>query len=432
MKETFKKAAVGCAKEVAKEVTRSTFSGRRYYHRSYHRHSEDRAMIRVGRLFAVDIPSKKPIKDLLLIGTGLAGVGATYYLAKKYIDYKFKEKENEIDDENQPDDIQTTVPEVREKPLSEVINYGKNAPNETIGGFIYSDTNTLIFGPRGSGKSTLAFQIAFAAANGTELTCFPKRGKIAPPQEVIFIDTEMSESSLASRYHDQLKGIVNIKRVSELNTGEKILAYIEEKTESLKGNRLTVILDNLSMTDFYRNPKRSRDFYSQLQVIQNRALEQRGKRLSVILVGHTQKNVKQGMLLDSSNFEGTNNLGNFAKNIIGINMTEKKGIFFIQILKDRDGDLGNNVFVEVRTEKPYPQFCLYYEEEKRSFAERIKGKNFKAGEGIPPELILRQIAMDHTDENGLSLRSLGEKYGVSQTTINKWITVFQEGNKNNK
>ncbi len=237
-------------------------------------------------------------------------------------------------------------------PVQEVINYTYSIFNPEIRyekkhyllyPLIKEGQLGIIFGKSGEGKSIFSMEIAnFIAKGSSDWQDFQVETE---PQNVAYIDFELSASSLSSRYkkgkfHENLK-IVNVSNYefnSLVGYGNKIEARIKRSLDYIeviaeKTNSKILFVDNLSnIADSVEQASDADRFISDLYG------RLKAKGLTVIFLGHTPK-VSCNSPLTMNSLKGSSSLAKTFEVMIGFQRSSyDKNLSYIKQIKTRDVD----------------------------------------------------------------------------------------------
>jgi KaiC/GvpD/RAD55 family RecA-like ATPase len=225
------------------------------------------------------------------------------------------------------------------QPLVSIIEENKDKPDaKMLAGEMWREGEiNIFFAPQNVGKSLLAVQIGVAIAKGESE--FPDYFKVeTPPQEVIYLDLELSSRQLTKRYResgleDKRFIIANID--SNSNNKRRLVDQFFDVLPQI-GDAKVVIIDNLSALDpDLENAKEA------TELIQKVKRYASGKGISVMLISHTPK--LAGGELKMQSLKGSSQLGNLVDSCFAIADTKFRNRVYLKQLKSRDNE---KVFIE--------------------------------------------------------------------------------------
>ena len=86
---------------------------------------------------------------------------------------------------------------------------GEEPKRKICGAFLYENTITYFFSRTNYGKTLLAFQMAYAAATGTNLALADQLWNHCEPMKVLMVDLEMEAQDLFERHNIALKNMAH-------------------------------------------------------------------------------------------------------------------------------------------------------------------------------------------------------------------------------
>ena len=275
----------------------------------------------------------------------------------------------------------------------------------------------VIFGPTGYGKSALVTQMGIEAAEGKATELFPN-SQACRPQKVIYLDSELNDDDITSRYgnyyYEFPEGLVRYE--ISFDTSEQFSDCLDQLVSNESGDSV-VIVDNLTTICPALNGEKVKEFFRRLKITQLNA-RNRGVNLTVVLVGHTTK----GCTNDSvglKDLTGSYNLSAMATAVFSVKpVPDKLNLIEFEILKSRRKNSGASSFLLERVEEPYLHF-RYYEEVLENDTQSLNDDSKVDSYDDVAEMV-------HMHEQGISLRDIGDEFKISHTTVSRKIKAFIE------
>ena len=211
----------------------------------------------------------------------------------------------------------------------------------------------IIFGKSGEGKSIFAMEIANFIAKGKSDWDFFRVD--TDPQKVLYINFELSQSSLANRYKANkfsndltILTMLNYEYNNFLQYGQKNEVRLNKSLDTieqlaLKYDTKIIFIDNLSnIADSVEQASEADRFISDLYG------RMKAKNITIIFLGHTPK-VSNSSAITQNQLKGSSSLSKTFEVMIGFQRSNNdKNISHIKQVKTRDVD---NIFDELNVAK---------------------------------------------------------------------------------
>ncbi len=300
-----------------------------------------------------------------------------------------------------------------------------------IGDLIREREVSILFSDEKTGKTALAIQFAIAAAKGTNLF---ERADLFPnecaPMKVQIFDFEMENRELYDRYSDAQTGEMYLFGENLIRTvlnpdcydlraaPERMIAAVEAEIE--KHQPQFVIIDNITwIVKENKDADIAADFMAKMLQLQ------RKHGLSVVVIAHTPKR-NTSELLQSKDLQGSKNLVNFCKNLIGVAASRKdKPIRYIKHIFSRNGPVlydENNV-IECSLDKEPGSALLRWN--LIGFTKEIEHLT------VPEQTVSEDELMEgifHRHNKNMSLENIRKdmNLGWSKWTISRKLAAWKE------
>jgi len=296
---------------------------------------------------------------------------------------------------------------------------GEEPKRKICGAFLYENTITYFFSRTNYGKTLLAFQMAYAAATGTNLALADQLWNHCEPMKVLMVDLEMEAQDLFERHNIALKNmdprwIGNLQYLHEdpgdnMLFGNDLLLKIEEQI--VQHQSKLVIIDNLSkLLPDSLNPEKVTKVISSLRRIKQRT------QTSFLVIGHTTKG-NSGLAIQESDYFGSSMVQNFFSEVFYLDTTPEEKFFLCQVKTKRPECWKKEVPVFTRGEHPKLGIGFNYEgmrsiEEVQlpltlGTSDKPKKRNLK---GFVPEIAI-------LDREGVNRARIAELLDVSRATL---------------
>lgn len=300
-----------------------------------------------------------------------------------------------------------------------------------VGDLITCGGINILYGPTGLGKSILVEQIGIETAEG-KASCLVPNSEKCTPQNVKYLDSELDENDICSRYGKYGYFFPENLERSEIifESPEKFADYIE-KLASQETSDSLYIIDNLLTICPALNGEKSKSFFRKLKGIQ-RETRKRGVILTFIIVGHTTKNYTGGPI-QLKDLSGSFNVSAMATGIYGITPYLSSGkLIQLEVLKSRRKcDIGTKYILE-KQEKPYVHFsyCEVVPTTKMS-CDSVSDTS-QVGQSVANSTTASPVNGQQNDvinmiqmqQNGYSLRKIGKKFNISHSQVKRKIKEY--------
>lgn len=307
------------------------------------------------------------------------------------------------------------VPE-EPRDFTEIVGEGTDAGSVQRIQSEYINGGDLVFlwGTSGVGKSAIIGQIALSFSMGKPSGLFPGE-EANNPLPVLWIDTEMEKHNHALRYGKIVgsipKGMIaRITGIKQRNFDD-CLNDIREFAWSKTGG-CVVLVDNPTITLDITNHEKVKLFMKNLRNLQMEYNEKFQAFLTIIVVGHMNK--------DGKNFTGSKQLENSCT--MAFELRESKSDpskRILRVAKDRNGDKKD---LELSLNMTKSENWLHLEYDGILFDPRVapiqEPVGARTGRSLTNEQIL-EVCVAFC--NGTKPKDLAEKYGVSTRTIYRYI-----------
>ncbi|MFT3746543.1 MAG: AAA family ATPase [Pyrinomonadaceae bacterium] len=211
----------------------------------------------------------------------------------------------------------------------------------------------ILFARTGVGKSALATQIAENLARGLRMAPFDTEGVIAAPQNVLYLDFELSTTQLGPRYsvYDKTERIYKHTYQFSERLNRSILCwngtfaegyegfsdmFFEALSEAIEATEAhTVVIDNVTFLD----ETATSNINTALSIMRslNQIKHQFGT--SILVLAHTRRRCRWNRL-SSSDLQGSINLANFADSIFGMETSRQSPeLRYLKLFKIRSGEV---------------------------------------------------------------------------------------------
>ncbi|MBQ8888308.1 MAG: AAA family ATPase [Bacteroidaceae bacterium] len=362
-------------------------------------------------------------------------------LAKDKMDYAqkiYQERHAKVDDakvemsSDSPSDMNDDSSLHVAKTLNDII--AENPDTEfkpLVGDLITCGGINILYGPTGLGKSILAEQVGIETAEG-KASCLVPNSEKCTPQNVKYLDSELDENDICSRYGKYGYYFPENLERSEVTfeSPEKFIAFIENNVNQETSDSLYII-DNLLTICPALTGEKSKIFFRKLKEIQREA-RKRGVILTFIIVGHTTKDYTGGPIY-LKNLSGPFNISAMATGIYGITSCSSDGkLIQLEVLKSRRKcDVGTKYILE-KQEKPYIHFkcCDVVSAVEKSCVttqdNTLVGQSNSYSATTSPVNGQQNdvINMVQMKDNGYSLRKIGKKFNISHTQVKRKIKEY--------
>lgn len=325
------------------------------------------------------------------------------YLGKCLVDRAFKlfdewwDKRHNRQESELADHIEQESEELApSETLDNVITKSEsNKEIELFPNLLHKGDTCLICASPNVGKSTLAMQMGLdiAAGRSSQLTVGSEKRTFAP-QTVYYYDGEMRNSDMLNRFGKGTGTYPNAflrVRGGELDSLEKLYNDMEQRVTKKHPNEdCTVILDNIACFCRNKSSNAVSKFLKSLNALKAK-YEERGHKLTVLIVIHTSKKYAKYAPLELKDIAGAAEFGRFANSAIALmesGLGNNKRI--LKILKYKYGAIPQEVSIVNLVSEPYLHFefeCSMLEEE----ALPVKVKTGKAAHSKTKE---KAVAMD--------------------------------------
>ena len=298
-------------------------------------------------------------------------------------------------------------------------------PRMLFSEFWYETEVCIMFADTNLGKSILAVQLADSIARGVPIPGFKFE---AEAQTVVYFDFELSDKQFERRYSaDYTQHYVwhpNFYR-AEINTQKKVPDGFRKMEDYInfsidltieKTNAKILIIDNL--TYLKNETERAKDALPLMQHLNYLKLKH---GLSILALAHTPKR-DPSKPLNRNDVQGSKSLMNLcdASFAIGESFTEV-GLRYIKQVKQRSTEelYGTNNVVVCHLTKPNNFLKFDYigtSREREHLREKTREDDKKQLETIM-----------ELKEQGLPLREIASRIGISHVTVNKIVKRAMEG-----
>lgn len=304
-----------------------------------------------------------------------------------------------------------------------------------VGDLITCGGINILYGPTGLGKSILVEQIGIETAEG-KASCLVPNSEKCTPQNVKYLDSELDENDICSRYGKYGYFFPENLERSEIifESPEKFADYIE-KLASQETSDSLYIIDNLLTICPALNGEKSKSFFRKLKEIQ-RETRKRGVILTFIIVGHTTKNYTGGPI-QLKDLSGSFNVSAMATGIYGITPYLSSGkLIQLEVLKSRRKcDIGTKYILE-KQEKPYVHFRYSGVVSDSVNSSASSSDNPQEGQANGNSTTASStnnqqndvIQMIQMQQNGISLRDIADKFNISHTQVSRIIKAYMDAN----
>lgn len=306
----------------------------------------------------------------------------------------------------------------------------KPIPKKLFGDLWIEGELCVLFAPTNVGKSILAVQIADCITKGMSWGDMRMQ---APAQKVVYFDFELSDRQFCRRYSEERGGrYANLYKfhdrflraepaaIEEIPEGVSVtdhyLTWMEMEINRQEAR--VICIDNIT----WINSKLEKSADAGPFMMRLNKLK-RQYDLSILLIAHTPKR-DTSRELSVYDLQGSAMLSNFLDSCFAINNSRKDpGLRYIKQVKVRDGEM------------------LYHEESVITcLLEKPEGINFlgyRFLEYSREKDHLHLPSDDDTEEqnqliaqlnaDGLSLRAIADKAGISYSTVRRRIQELREG-----
>ena len=286
-----------------------------------------------------------------------------------------------------------------------------------VGPLVSKGDLCVVVSQPGVGKSILASQMGDDIARGKASLLFPNSDVHQDPQPVFYWDAEMDSDDMKERYPEGLSG--NFVRFSHCNyrDGFYLLKHIYDVVFSLFTDA-TIILDNWkalsARIDAYY-------FFTGLRKLQS-LFEDKGARLTIIIVIHTTKEACKKFDVDLGDVAGAAEITRFAKTVLFVNpiidslgivelhdakrRRAKKNEDILLVLKGGEGTTENIHFEAISID----DFRKMVDDNNPDFEEKRPGRKSKFTDEDDRDIALRL-------ERRESAEDIAKDYGVKPKTI---------------
>ena len=252
------------------------------------------------------------------------------YLGKCLVDRAFKlfdewwDKRHNRQESELADHIEQESEELApSETLDNVITKSEsNKETELFPNLLHKGDTCLICASPNVGKSTLAMQMGLdiAAGRSSQLTVGSEKRTFAP-QTVYYYDGEMRNSDMLNRFGKGTGTYPNAflrVRGGELDSLEKLYNDMEQRVTKKHPNEdCTVILDNIACFCRNKSSNAVSKFLKSLNALKAK-YEERGHKLTVLIVIHTSKKYAKYAPLELKDIAGAAEFGRFANSAIAL------------------------------------------------------------------------------------------------------------------
>jgi hypothetical protein len=265
-----------------------------------------------------------------------------------------------------PSHLPENKPYFRSRNFAQVLEDGENEEprKKIIGSFLYEKTITYFFSRTNYGKTLMAFQMAYAAATGTNLAVAKALlNDCKIPMKVLMVDLEMESQDLFERHSIALKNMdpkcignlqyLHVEPGNNMLFGQDLLLKIEEQI--LQQQSKLVIIDNLSkLLPDSLNPDKVTKVISSLKRIKQRT------GASFLVIGHTTKG-NSSLAIQESDYFGSSMVQNFFSEVFYLDTTVDEKFFLCQVKTKRPECWKKEVPLFTRGEHPKLGIGFNYE-----------------------------------------------------------------------
>ncbi|MBI2284511.1 MAG: AAA family ATPase [Bacteroidetes bacterium] len=280
---------------------------------------------------------------------------------------------------------------------------------------------TILFGDTGKGKSIAAVAIADAISKGTSFLGLENK---CAPLTVLYYDFELSDKQFQKRYSDENGvpyqfsdrlyidniDITNFPLDTRTPFEELLIAKISKDIKEIGAQVL--IIDNLTFLTTYS--AEDGDVAKKIMKLLKNLKTDTG--VSILVLAHTPKRYGVGGLT-LPDLAGSKHLSNFADSVMALGVSKKDGglRYIIQVKASRTGEVkydGDNVILcEIQKNASFltlEPFGFGNEQEHLSSS-------------LPETEEDTKKAAFEMKQQGMSVRAIEKKIGVSKSKIDRWF-----------
>ena len=229
-----------------------------------------------------------------------------------------------------------------------------------MGRLFYAGDIVFLFSVANKGKTIAGIQMAMDLASGAKSTMTPS-DDTSSLQRTIYFNFEMRKEQLKRRYFNSDEKTVypdNLELVfcnGVFNSPNDMLDDLALRVEQANEDT-TIFIDTITdiCPSFFANE--SAKVIGSLRTIQENAKRNNGIRITFVLLGHAiKKNAWER--IEMRDLSGSSNQANLADSVLAIGVTKfGKDVRYLKVLKARNDELNEKVFVEKTVATPYLHF----------------------------------------------------------------------------
>lgn len=368
----------------------------------------------------------------------------------------FSRKLIEDDKKRNPRDYAKTPDMLWAMPMSWWVGVGVSYPpmEQLFGPFWTHGELAVLFARAGVGKSALATQIGENLARGLRMAPFDEDGAVTEPQNVLYLDFELSTAQLAARYSvldAETGSYTNGYEFSErfkrstLNWNGRLIEgyddfsdmFFTALSEAVEVTGTTVlIIDNITFLD----ESSTSNVDTALSIMRSlNALKQK-RGLSILVLAHSRRRGRSNRL-SSDDMQGSVNVANFADSVFAMETSRKAAdLRYLKQLKMRTGmlehghsrvpvfslakfDSAAKYLAQNPARTPIPNFLgMSFRgfDTEDAHVELPQSFAFKQDRQKGPSKSFIKKAVKELSAGGKSLRDIAAELGLSQTTVMRY------------
>ncbi|MBQ0074189.1 MAG: AAA family ATPase [Prevotella sp.] len=331
--------------------------------------------------------------------------------------------------------FQQSMPSFRS--LDETLSSTSEALKYLFGGLMVEGGTYVVFAQKGQGKSTFAMQMALALAKGKDLKLFSEYNRSAEdisPHHVLYLDYELSAIQIKERYRGVSAPTLHwLGTCRSKNTSDCMKLMEEYLLKIPEGEEVVVFVDNLTKIGCgYSQPTEAKELYARLDGLKHTQKNKHGRTLTVILVTHTQKDVKPGAPLTQNDYSGAQDIIISADGVFAIGPTKfGNDTKYLKVLNNRNAIEPDTVSVIKHVNQPYSRFEVVSEmSEADALAGRATSSILSSEKEEPkyPKLTISQVEemrtrlsqIDPETGKNFTKKKVAEFYHIPESYVKRY------------
>lgn len=298
----------------------------------------------------------------------------------------------------------------------------KPIPNQLVGSLFSEQELCILYADTNVGKSILAVQIADAISKGKGILGLANEA--TTPQNVLYLDFEMSESQFMRRYSENgrnynfsknfYRSEINVDAWADTDDNFESLIQKEIETMVLEKNITVVIIDNMAfMGDELEKGKNAKPFMKRWMAFKKK------HKISIIMLAHTPKK-DNSKPIKKDDVAGSKVLINLSDSSFAIGRSSHDpSLRYIKQMKQRNIEeeygLNNVIVCELIKQDSFLQFKFHDFDSELNHLENFNGT-------VESDQEFQQQIIALLEENPkYSARQIAEKLGSNHPKVGRHI-----------